>query len=110
MDRDRLYLLHIQECLTKIDVYIGKKSREEFLSDPLLQDAILRNLQVMTESTQRLSDSLKLENPEVGWHLLAGFRNIVVHGYLSLDMALVWNILENDLPEIRSFIKDNLTG
>lgn len=92
---DRLYLLHGKECIDKIDRY-NAKGRAEFFKDTMLQDAIVRNLQTLSESTQRLSDKTKQGKPKVDWRAIAGFRNVVVHDYLGVDLERIWHIVESD--------------
>ena len=65
-----------------------------------MQDAVIRNLQTLTESSQRLSDGIKATEPHVPWRELAGFRNVIVHGYLGIDLAAVWLVVEQDLPPL----------
>lgn len=79
MKDDRVYLKHIVRCITRIEEYTAT-GREGFLSSPIAQDATLRNLQTMAESTQRLSDHLKARYPDIDWRALSGFRNVLVHG------------------------------
>jgi uncharacterized protein with HEPN domain len=93
---DRLYLNHILECAGKVKEYV-KDGREKFLASQVIQDAVLRNLQIMTESCQRLSDGLKDRHPEVDWRGLTGFRNILVHDYLGIDLEIVWALVEQKL-------------
>ena len=76
MNGDRLYLLQILECITRIEQYV-LDGRESFMASTLIQDATIHNLQIMAESTQRLSDCLKALHPEVDWLRLAGLRNIL---------------------------------
>ena len=71
----------------------------------MVQDAVVRNLQTLAESTQRLSASLKATEPDVPWDSIAGFRNVLVHNYLGIDLELVWNVVETDLPELKSAIE-----
>jgi uncharacterized protein with HEPN domain len=59
MKEDKLYLLHIKECIDRIETYIAEVNQKSFMDSSLLQDAVLRNLQTLAESTQRLSDNLK---------------------------------------------------
>ena len=59
---------------------------------------MLRVLQTLAESAQRISNALKARHSEVDWRSIAAFRNVVVHGYLSIDNKRVWDIVENDLP------------
>jgi uncharacterized protein with HEPN domain len=101
MKDDNLYVIHIGECIARIEAYIGAKGQAEFMASTLLQDAILRNLQTLAESTQKLSDGLKEKHPEVPWRQIAGFRNILVHNYLGVDLKQVWLIIERDLPALK---------
>jgi len=93
---DRLYLEHILECAKRVQEAV-QGGRDKFLSDHLIQDAVLRNLQIMTESCQRLSPELKARHPEVDWRGLSGFRNILVHEYLGIDFEIVWALVEQKL-------------
>jgi uncharacterized protein with HEPN domain len=72
----------------------------------MLQDAVIRNLQTLSESTQKLSDELKMQHPEINWKAISGFRNILVHNYLGLDLDLaqIWTVIENRLPALRGSI------
>ncbi|MBM4047973.1 MAG: DUF86 domain-containing protein [Planctomycetes bacterium] len=100
MKDDRLYLIHILECLARIEEYTAG-GRDAFLADTRTQDAVLRNLQTMAESTQRLSSELKTAHPRVPWRDIAGFRNVLVHDYLGLNIIRVWEIVERDLPGLK---------
>ena len=104
MKDDKLYLIHISECIERIEQYLPDRSKQTFLSSSLLQDAILRNLQTMAESTQHLSDSLKAKHPEINWRKITGFRNLLVHDYLGVDAERVWKIIEIELPTLKQTI------
>ena len=80
MRDDRIYIHHILDCVRRIDRYC-QKGEEDFRGSELIQDAVLRNLQTLAESTQRISDHLKSLHPEVDWRAIAGFRNVLVHDY-----------------------------
>ena len=101
---DALLLAHMRECIARIAAYTGG-DRDRFESSPLVQDAVLRKLQTLTESSQRLSDAIKATERQVRWIALAGFRNVVVHAYLSIDLAAVWSVVEKDLPELQSALE-----
>lgn len=99
--KDLIYLNHILECIEAAQSYT-MQGRENFLSNPLVQDAVLRRLQIMAESTQRLSDSLKRDIPVVDWRALAGFRNVLLHDYLGgVSLNRVWEAVFNDLPILK---------
>ncbi len=61
------------------------------MSSHLYQDAVLRNLHTLTESTQRISENLKKKHPEVEWKSIAAFRNVLVHDYLGIDIDRIWH-------------------
>lgn len=107
MKDDGVYLLHILECIRRIeeDTAVGKDS---FLQSHTLQDAVLRNLQTLAESTQRLSDSVKMRYPQIEWRRIAAFRNILVHDYLGIDMERVWEITQRDVPELKRTVTEIL--
>ena len=65
---------------------------------------MLRNLQTLAESTQRLSEELKAAHPEIEWHRIAAFRNVLVHDYLGVDVERVWEITQRDVPELKKAI------
>ena len=100
MKDDIPYLLHIRECISRIQSFTGE-GRKAFFADTMIQDAVIRNLQVLAESTQRLSESTKASHPEVPWHEISGFRNVVVHGYLGIDLNQIWHIVEHNLAELQ---------
>jgi uncharacterized protein with HEPN domain len=70
-----------------------------------LQDAVLRNLQILSESTQRLSEALKATHPEINWPRIAAFRNVLVHNYLGIDMEKIWDVIQNDVPDLKRVIQ-----
>jgi len=101
---DRLHLIHIRECLQRIELYTAE-GRKHFLADPKTQDAVLRNLHTLPESTQRLSKELKDAHPEVEWRSISGFRNVLVHDYLGINLELVWRVIEQDIPTLKTHMR-----
>lgn len=112
MKDDRLYIAHVLECIDRILNYC-RDGEAAFLGSELIQDAVLRNLQTPAESTQRLSPGLKAAHPEVEWHEIAGFRNILVHDYLGINLQRIWEIVFLDLPGLKmqmESIREGLPG
>ena len=105
MKDDRLYLIHISECIERIESYTVDQGRQQFIDSTLLQDAVIRNLQTLAESTQRLSEETRNRAGEIDWLKIAGFRNVLVHDYLGVDIERVWNILEKDLPVLKAAVE-----
>lgn len=104
MKDDRLYLIHILECIERVERYTSE-GRQVFLDDTKTQDATVRNLQVLAESTKRISEELKAAHPEIEWRKIAGFRNILVHDYLGIDHERVWLIIQNELPSLKMTVE-----
>ena len=98
---DRLFLEHIISCIERIRLYTGF-SRETFFGSPMVQDAVIRNLQTLAESTQRLTDRAKGAESSVPWRSIAGFRNVLTHNYLEVDLEVVWSVVEKDIPALWS--------
>ncbi len=105
LDKDQVYIQHILECIDKINQYTDN-DKKRFTSDDLIQDGVLRRLQTMAESTQRLSEDLKQTMTDVDWRALSGFRNVLVHDYLNgIDLDRIWDIVDNYLPELKKAIE-----
>jgi uncharacterized protein with HEPN domain len=98
-EADRVLLAHMRDCLGRILEYTNAE-RSRFEASRLVQDAVIRNLQTLAESSQRLSSEIKATEPQIPWRDLAGFRNVIVHGYLGVDLGAVWLVVEQDLPAL----------
>ena len=103
MKDDKVYLIHIRECIERIESYT-EGGAEVFFSDTKTQDAVLRNLHTLSESTQRLSQPLKTSHPEVDWRGISGFRNVLVHDYLGVNLVRVWEVVQRNLPDLKAKI------
>ena len=100
MKDDRVYVKHVLRCIARIEDYTAA-GRDSFFASPLIQDGVIRNLQTLVESSQRLSDAIKVAYPDVDWKGLAGFRNVLVHDYLGVDLELVYRAVEQDVPRLK---------
>ena len=101
---DALYLRHMQECIERIDEYVGG-DETRFRNSRLIQDAVVRNLQTLAESSQRLSDVVQAQEPDIPWRAIAGFRNILVHDYLGIDPDVIWRVIADELPRLYVALK-----
>lgn len=106
---DKLYLIHIRECIERIERYTAD-GREAFFTDGKTQDAVLRNLQTLAESARRLGDAIKATRPEIAWKSITGFRNVAVHDYLGIDLQRVWDIIERDSPPLQRAVESILAA
>jgi uncharacterized protein with HEPN domain len=103
-EADRVLLAHMRDCLDRILEYTSGE-RTRFDASRMVQDAVIRNLQTFAESSQRLSSEIKGTEPQIPWRELAGFRNVIVHGYLGVDLAAVWLVVEQDLPALTEAVQ-----
>jgi uncharacterized protein with HEPN domain len=103
MREDSVYIHHIAECIRCIEENTNT-GRDGFRQNHTVQDAVLRNLQALSEATQRLSDAAKATHPEIEWSRIAAFRNVLVHNYLGIDLDMVWEIVQRDIPELKRVI------
>lgn len=102
MSRDqRLFLEDIVACCDKIGRYTIGLTFEQFSKDEKGIDAVARNLEVMGEATKRLSDDIRSRFPDVPWRKMAGLRDIIVHNYFGIDIQLLWDIVQKDVPVAR---------
>lgn len=104
MNKDKVYLSHILTNISHIQ-RLTQAGKETFLADPDRQAAILYYLQTLSESAGRISETLRASQPQIAWQQIKGFRNRVVHDYLSIDLNLVWGIIENELPTLKTAIE-----
>ncbi len=109
MTDDRAYLDHILECIRRIEANV-LDGRHAFMASHTLQDAVLRNLQTMTEATQRVSEGSKARYPDIPWARIARFRNVLVHNYLGIDLQIVWSITQHEVPDLKRVVLDMRRG
>ncbi|HHJ34393.1 MAG TPA: DUF86 domain-containing protein [Gammaproteobacteria bacterium] len=100
------YAQHILDAISKIHRI---QDRGDLVEDNILYDAVLRNLQTLSEATQLLPDSLKQNFPDIPWREISGFRNILVHNYLGdIDPLTIALVIEKYLPELEKCIQKML--
>lgn len=109
-----LHAIHILESIEKISLYLSGGS-DLFFNDAKTYDAVIRNLQTLSEATSHLEDEFKEATPDLEWSKIYGFRNILVHDYLgALDPKIIWNVIDVYLPKlqksIQAYYKSRLPG
>jgi uncharacterized protein with HEPN domain len=104
----RAYVQHVIQCIGRI-AEDSAPGRNAVFASRTLQDAIVRNLQVLCESTQRIDESQKVRHPEINWTSIAGMRNVLVHDYFEVDFETVWEVVVRDLPSLEQAMQAILT-
>ncbi len=98
-DRDREALEDILKAIRRVQSF-PIPERETFLSSDYLQDAVVRNLEIIGEATKRLSDNFRNDHPGIPWRQMAGMRDVLIHAYDRVDLEEVWITLNEQLPEL----------
>jgi uncharacterized protein with HEPN domain len=104
MSRDRESVLDIIEAVKKILAYTAGVTLPEFLANDEKQDAVLRRILVVGEAMKRLSSEFRQRYPEIPWRDIAGIRDIIVHDYNRVDAETIWDVVQNDLPGLMTFL------
>ncbi len=105
MDRDVVHLLDILDSARKIRTYIEGAARDEFLCDTRLQDSVVRRLEIIGEAAGRVSTEFRQKHPDIPWAAIRGMRNRMVHRYDDIDMDIVWETVQRDIPHLIQMIE-----
>jgi uncharacterized protein with HEPN domain len=108
-ERERCYLEHVAQSIQLINDYV-RDGRPAFFEHRLVQDAVLRRLEILADATAQFSAELKDRHREIPWREVYGFRNIAAHAYLDIDLERVWEIVTDHLPPLRSAVTEELEG
>lgn len=108
MKRDLLFLKDIINAMNKIFNYTEKMTKEEFKKDDRTIDAVLRNIEIIGEAANKLSEKIYEENEIVPWGRMIGLRNIVIHEYFGVDLNIIWQVITVNLPETKPKIEEIL--
>ncbi len=107
MKDDKFYLHHILEAAEKIESYTAA-GRDSFMKAAMVQDAVIRNLEIIGEAAKQLSEWFKKRNADIPWRNVSGLRDILIHHYMGVDLEKVWNVVEYNLPQLKQAIQKNL--
>lgn len=109
-DRDRLRLRHIIDAAERIADYLSSVGRDSFLSNRMLQDAVIRNLEIIGEACVNLTPEFRDSHAAVPWLKASGIRNRLVHGYFDVDLGVVWQTAREALPPFVDQVRALLPG
>lgn len=100
-----LFLKDILKSSEKILRYSEGKSFEQFVQDELLVDGVIRNLVVIGEAVKNLSEKIKKTYNFIEWKKVAGLRDILIHEYFGVDMEILWDIVQNEIPPLKEQVQ-----
>src|SRR5690242_8672746 len=98
------YLEDILEACNKILLYIENMPFELFKQDAKTYDAVLRNLEVVGEAAKQIPDSVRILMPEIEWRKASGLRDMISHAYFGIDDQIVWDVIQNKIPELKEVV------
>lgn len=94
--------------IEKIQKYTNQLSFEEFSNNDMIIDAVIRNFEIIGEAVKKIPDEIKKQYPDIEWKESAGFRDILIHDYFGIDLELVWETIQNNIPNFKKKIEDIL--
>ena len=106
MKDDRPYIDHILQAITKIKKYTANLTLAKFENDELIQDAVIRNIEIIGEATKKLSKEFKKVHSDIPWRAMSVMRDKLVHEYVGVDFDVVWETIKEDIPILEDFLKD----
>jgi uncharacterized protein with HEPN domain len=98
-------LRDILEAITEIEEMLASSSLDMFAADKMRRMATERYLEVVCEATRRLTEDIKREAPDIEWQRMIDFGNLLRRAYHTTDVEIVWDIIQNHLPPLRSFVE-----
>jgi uncharacterized protein with HEPN domain len=104
----KLLLEDILISSERIIAYTHSLTFEEFAFDSKTIDAVVRNIEIIGEASNRLPDNIKDKAETVDWHKIRGLRNRIVHGYFGINYKIIWSVIEDYLPKLVAQIQELL--
>jgi len=108
MKNDRAYLIHIREAIESIEEYLENVTYHNFASSKMIIDAVVRELEIVGEASNNLSDEFREKHPEILWRKMKNMRNFLIHEYFGVNTKIVWSTCKEDLPKLKKLIDDLL--
>ncbi len=98
----KILIEDILEAINKIEKYVKDMDFEDFAGDSMVVDAVVRNIEIIGEASNRIPDDIKLRLDNIPWKQLKGIRNRIVHEYFGIDISIIWEIVKHDLPDLKT--------
>lgn len=108
MRREIAYLKDILDCIAKLESYLSGVDQTRFLAEHMLQDAVIRNLEIIGEAVKCLPEVVKQRQPQVPWKQVTRTRDLLIHHYFRVDLQIVWSTVTQDLAPLKTAIAELL--
>ena len=102
-----VYLEHIRDAIKRIEAYTAK-GRKAFFQDTMVQDAVIRNLEIIGEAAKNLPPELRKQHSKIPWRSVTALRNVLIHEYFGVDLEIVWRVVQRRLPTLKRHIESLL--
>lgn len=106
----QIFLKHILESIEWIEKDTKGMQKTDFLKNVPIQDAVVRRIEIIGEAIRNLPPDLKDENKDVSWQDIMDMRNKIIHEYFGVDLELVWEVVQKDVPELKDKVKEILSS
>lgn len=106
--KDKIRLEHILQAIAKIEEYTNGKTKQQLLDSSLHLHATAYNIQIIGEAIYKLTSEFKDSHPATPWRVIEKMRHILVHDYFAVDVEILWLVIKDDLPILKSQVEDYL--
>ena len=103
---DAVYLKHILDAIHRIEEYVRKIEYSGFIENYLIQDGVIRQIEIIGEATKRLSNEIREKYTDIPWKDIVGMRNKLIHDYFGVDVDAVWETVKKDIPVLKKKLMD----
>ncbi|HOP00396.1 MAG TPA: DUF86 domain-containing protein [Bacteroidales bacterium] len=105
MKDDLFYIENILQSRSRIQLYISSKDYATFVGDFIVQDAVVRQLEIIGKATKKITKDFRNNNPEIPWADMAGMRDILIHDYIDVDLDIVWKTASESIPKLKALLE-----
>jgi uncharacterized protein with HEPN domain len=102
---DKIRLKHILDAIEEIEKYLSEVNFSDFIENSMMRFACIKQMEIIGEASNHISEELKSRFTDIAWAQIVGMRNVFAHEYFGIDSSLVWEIIKNDIPELKSKIR-----
>jgi uncharacterized protein with HEPN domain len=104
----RVFLEDILTAAVKVEKYTQGLSFDDFMDNDLISDAVIKNILVIGEATKNIPDEIRQKSSGIEWRKMAGMRDMMIHGYFSINYKIVWDVVQNKIPTLKKQVEQLL--